>query len=93
MGQSIIQDGKYCFICGTTFNLEKHHILRGINRQNADEEGLWIWLCNRHHTGSKQAVHNNKDVDNGLKILAQSTWEKTHSHEEWMRIFGRNYLE
>lgn len=93
MADSILQKEKNCYICGTNMALEKHHILRGINRQNADKEGLWVWLCHWHHTGSKDAVHNNKDLDKALRMFAQMVWEKEHSHDEWMRIFGRNYLE
>ena len=95
MSDSILQGKeKYCFACGTTRNLHKHHIYRGMNRQNSEREGCWVWLCVWHHTASPFAVHEDKGFDDGLKALCQQTWEqKKGTHEEFMKIFGRNYLD
>jgi len=90
--KSILQTEKECFMCGTTNNLELHHVIYGTaNRKQSDKYGLVVWLCRDHHTGDR-GVHFNKEFDNALKFYAQSTFEESHSHEEWMKIFGRNYL-
>lgn len=92
MTKSVIQDEKVCFICGTTYNLELHHIYRGAYRKASDRYGLVVWLCNPHHTGN-QGVHNgNVIVDKYLKQLGQRKFEENHSREEFIRHFGHSYL-
>ena len=90
--KSILQDRKECLICRTTQNLECHHCIHGTaNRKIADREGLWIWLCRMHHTGSL-GVHNNRELD--LKVIryAQEKYEETHTREEWRELFGKSWL-
>ena len=90
--ESIIQKERECYICGTTLNLESHHIMHGTsNRKNSEMYGLKVWLCHRHHTGD-EGVHFKKDLDLMLKQTAQKEFEKTHTREEFMTIFGRNWL-
>lgn len=82
-----------CLICGQTFNLHKHHIFYGTaNRKNSEKYGMTCMLCARHHNMSDEGVHFNKKMDDGLKQFAQRQFERTHTHEEFMEIFGRNYL-
>lgn len=40
-----------------------------------------------------EAPHDNKEVDEHLKEVAQRAFEEKHSHELWMQEFGKNYLE
>ena len=92
MAKSILQEEKACFLCGTTLNLQRHHVLHGTAmRKIADKLGLTLWLCAEHHTGS-YSPHQRKDVDQRLKRFAQSCYEDTHSRDEWMAKVGRNYL-
>lgn len=106
MAASIVQRGvKECFLCRRdaeqvmyygpiqAAGLHKHHIIFGNpGRKLSEKYGLWCWLCVRHHTGSSEAVHHNRENDLYLKRLAQEAFESKHSHTEWMQIFGRNYL-
>ena len=72
--------------------MECHHVIYGTsNRKNSEKYGLKVWLCHRHHTGD-EGVHFNKDLDLMLKQTAQKEFEKTHTREEFMTIFGRNWL-
>jgi len=90
--KSILQDEKECFFCKTTMDLEEHHVVYGTaNRKQSEKNGLKVWLCHEHHTGNS-GVHVNKDLDTQLKEFAQKTFEESHTHEEWMRVFGKNYL-
>ena len=92
MRKSILQERQGCFICGTTLQLERHHVLHGTAmRRIADKLGLTLLLCAEHHRG-KYSPHQRKDVDLRLKRFAQSCYEDNHSHEEWMEKVGRNYL-
>lgn len=90
--KSMIQSEKRCYICGGTACLEDHHIFFGSNRANSEKYGLKVWLCCVHHRG-KYSPHLNRTIDLQLREIAQREFEKTHSHEEFMDIFGRNYLD
>ena len=91
--KSVLQSEKECFVCGTTLNLQDHHILFGSNRKISERRGLKVWLCVHHHTGSNEAVHNNRELDLKLKRIAQEYYEKHYgTREDFIREFGRNYL-
>jgi len=92
MAKSIIQSRKECLFCGALSRLEKHHCIHGTaNRKLAEKYGLTVWLCAEHHRG-RNGVHMNMDLDRELKKLAQHYFELRYTHEEWMMIFGKNYL-
>ena len=91
---SIVQDlsDERCFLCGSTVNLELHHIVHGTaNRRLSTMHGLTCWLCRNHHTG-KFGVHRQAELNRQLQAVAQTAFEKTHTRQEWMKIFGKNYL-
>lgn len=54
---------------------------------------LKVYLCMEHHETGKMSVHRNHEVARILQKRAQETFEKTHSHAEWMSIFQRNYID
>ena len=89
--QSILQNEKYCWVCGTTYNLHKHHIYGGGNRQVSEANGFWIYLCAKHHNMSNDGVHFNKELDTTLKMVCQQEFERTHTHKEFMDRIGKNY--
>lgn len=93
---SIIQDKKVCYLCGRNGNgdvLESHHCIGASNRNNSEKYGLKVWLCgDRCHRNGKNAVHRNRKTDLKLKRIAQAKFEETHSREEFVSIFGKNYL-
>ena len=55
--------------------------------------GLWVWLRADWHNLADHEVHFNKDLDRKLKVLAQEKFEEKYSHKEFMKIFGKNYLD
>ena len=95
---SIIQDGgvKQCYISKKWFGdsgeeLEKHHVINGALRDWADDNGLWIWVTPEIH----RWLHSTKEgvyMLRLLKINAQYAYERSHSHEEWMRNVRKNYV-
>lgn len=90
--KSIIQQDKRCFVCGATSKLHLHHCISGYgNRQKSDKYGLTVWLCYAHHVG-KLGVHNNAALAERIKKTAQKEFEKTHSRNEFISQFGKNYL-
>lgn len=93
MAKSIIQNEKECLVCKSRGALHEHHVLYGVaNRKLSDKYGLTVWLCPAHHTGYKYGVHFDHELDLEIKKLAQHKFEEIYSHEEFMRVFGKNYL-
>lgn len=92
--KSIMQDERRCYICGSPYWTESHHIYGGNkNRKNSDKHGFTCWLCEAHHRGT-YGVHGRegKFIDEKLKRECQAKYELTHSREEFMKIIGKNYL-
>lgn len=83
------EDG--CFICGK-FPVECHHCIPGSRRKLCDEDDLVVYLCHEHHNEPGFSAHYNKQFADYLKAMAQTEYEKTHTHEEWMEIFKKNYI-
>lgn len=94
MSESIMQSRKECLVCGSR-DVEQHHVLFGVPRRKyADQDGLWVWLCPEHHRGTN-GVHgkNGHWLDILLKKTAQQIYEQTHTREEWLKRYRRNYRD
>ena len=95
---SILQkDSSYCYKCGrngATDPLDWHHVFEGTaNRRLSEKYGLKVRLCHMScHEYGKNAVHKDKNFDTKLKVMAQKKFEETHAREEFMTIFGRNFI-
>lgn len=97
--KSILRTKKgVCYLCSRLNGdywqkyTEEHHILYGSGKREISEaEGLKVYLCPEHHCTGQQAVHNNREMRELLCAIAQVEYESEHSHEEWMRIAGKNY--
>ena len=108
MSKSIMQSTKECYLCRrdaeamdyhgdlTDKGLDRHHIMYGYgSRQQSEHWGVWCWLCKKHHNEDHGlfAVHYNRELDRILRRSAEQAFIERHSFEEWMRAFGKNYLE
>lgn len=82
-----------CYLCRNCRNLECHHIFGGANRRWSEKYGLKVHLCPVCHRDNKNGVHGNSELAKQLHELGQREFEKKHSRKEFMRIFGRNYLD
>lgn len=90
--KSIIQSKKECYFCKSQRNLQLHHCFQGANRKQADKQGLTVWLCMDCHTGSRGVHTTRTDRLNELKVIAQREFEKTHTRDDFVRIFHKNYI-
>ena len=84
-----------CWNCGTTRNLERHHVFYGnANRRLSDQDGMVVMLCAKCHRGDK-GVHHNSVLDIQLKQEAQRVWMAHTGRDEksFRRRYGRNYLD
>lgn len=89
MSKSIMQNDKRCYVSGVTTNLDKHHILHGPRRKQAEIYGCWVWLRHDIH----MALHSSDtELDNRLKRECQEVFESIYGHEKFMQVFGKSYL-
>lgn len=88
----LTDDLEHCFICGMS-PVQIHHCIGGCRRKLSDSDGLVVPLCLEHHLDSKNGVHGqNTALKLALMRQAQTAYEKTHSREEFMARYGKNYL-
>ena len=80
-----------CYVCGSPY-VDLHHIFEGNWRRDISDkyEFCQVWLCRKHHA----AVHNfpNMGLDLELKKMAQESYERMYSRDEFIREFGKSYL-
>lgn len=92
----MLQNNKECWFCGSEQALHRHHIFGGTsNRKNSEKykECCVVWLCYRHHNGSDEGVHFNRQNDLKLKCMAQEYFESNiGTREDFRHIFGKSYL-
>lgn len=83
---------RMCELCGNPAD-HPHHVFFGKGRRALSEKyGLVADLCHYCHTNSNQSVHKCKETRDILHKRYQRIFEETHTREEFMSIFGRNYL-
>lgn len=79
-----------CYFCGTSQNLQLHHIMQGnANRKVSDKWGLYTLLCVKCH----QIVTDNKNGKYVLELKqeARNRFFERYGHNEQMfyKLFGR----
>lgn len=79
---------------GAEYNLDLHHVLKGSRRKLSDKYGLTVWLRHDLH----MALHDHRKpcetLENDLKKVAQQAFEDNGgTREEFLKIFGANYLD
>lgn len=80
-----------CLVCGNP-NYEVHHIFFGErNRSLSDAYKFVLPLCAEHHRG-QMSPHQDRKIDLAYKRSAQRVFEKEHSREEFIKLFGKSYL-
>lgn len=75
---------RYCKVCGTSYGIESHHIIKRSQNSNLVNCKLnLVDLCYIHHRDHKKGVHFNKELDRKLKLELQNKLEN---------LFDKDYL-
>lgn len=85
-----------CFLCGRTTNLDRHHIFGGPYRKKSENYGLTVDLCHDTcHIFGPNSAHQNLKTMLRIKRYGQKKAMKENgwSAEDFIREFGKNYLE
>lgn len=94
MNRSVMtKNNEQCFLCGCYGPLEWHHVFGGANRKNSEKYGLVVPLCHRCHNEPPDGVHFNRRKMDELRARGQRAFESISSHDEFMKIFGENYID
>jgi hypothetical protein len=84
-----------CFLCGANAT-ERHHAIEGNGRRQLSEKyGLVYDLCSNCHRTGNDSVHAHPAGYKAqeIKRSAQMRFENEYgTREDWIRMFGRNYL-
>lgn len=78
-----------CYICGAYTSLQIHEVYGGMGKRELSKYyGLVVPLCIKCH----EDVHKRKDVAIALKQVGQKFFEVHYPNEDFVDVFGRNYL-
>lgn len=82
-------DLEHCYICHKKA-IQRHHIFNASNRKHSTDDHLWIPVCLECHI----KIHNERSqrLNYCLKQDGQWKFEETHTHDEYMARYGKNYL-
>lgn len=84
-----ITESGTCLICRRKTDTARHEIYHGTaNRKLSKEHGMWVNVCPECH----RKLHEGGDLDRWLKKFGQFVFESGRTREEFIEIFGRNYL-
>lgn len=99
LSESIMQSRRECYVCrmkygvATVKDLEEHHVLNGPLRSVAEQYGLKVYLCHRHHNEPGYSAHFDHKLRLYLKKQAQRSFEDVYGHRQWMAVVGKDYLK
>ena len=86
---SVFYELNACCYCGSIYQLTKHEIFEGRNRQNSMKYGFVLPLCLKCHI----KLQEDADFIDKWKKKAQEYFENNiGTREDFLKIFRRNYL-
>jgi len=84
------RDGGHCVVCGSTTNLDAHHI---IERRLWDDEGYHLdngaTLCEAHHIEAEQTTLSCDELRKAariLKVVLPNTFDKDENYDKWGNV-------
>lgn len=93
---SILADDMHrCVVCGAIASIELHEVYFGSGKRDLSKKwGLVVPLCYQCHRGT-DGVHGRDGhlLDMELKRKAQIVFGNVYPDENFLSIFGRNYID
>lgn len=83
----ITKDLEHCYLCKNNKD-DLHELVEGKNRQVSMKYGLVIPICRKCH----EIVTNDKTLQDKLHKVAQKEFKKHYKTENFVQVFGQNYL-
>lgn len=82
-----------CEMCGKWGVTERHHVYGASNRKRSERYGYVVTLCHACHNEPPNGVHHNAARMLALHQTFQRVFETTHTREQFIAEFGKNYLD
>lgn len=83
----ITNDLEHCYMCGAKKE-DIHEIFAGRNRQVSMKYGLVIPVCRKCH----DLIPKSKSLTKSLHEVGQKAFEKRYKTENFVQVFGKNYI-
>ena len=77
-----------CYVCKQNKREDWHEAIEGKNRQTSMKYGLVIPICRKCH----EKVTNDKTLQEKLHKVGQKAFEKHYKTENFIQVFGKNYI-
>lgn len=74
-----------CYYCGKEGKMDLHEIYGGSNRKRSIENGFVVPLC--------RLCHSNEEIIQYLRIKIQKEYEKNHTREDFIKMFGKSLIK
>lgn len=84
----IYRDLTKCCNCGSKIGIEKNEVFEGSYRQTSIRYGMVCPFCETCHS----QFHNDIMFNLFYKVMFEKEFLKTHSKEEFIKIFGQDYI-
>lgn len=85
-----------CEVCKRIAELEEHHCIGGPGRRKITDKypELKFMLCGTGCHRGTNGVHGKNGADLALKLkqVGQHRFVAKYGMDEWMKLYGRNYL-
>jgi len=93
---------EYCAVCGKRRATGNHHLIFGYGlRALADEDKLYIPICDNCHTVTPKGIHGNTAAEHLSKMLGQALWERDavayglspeNARSRFVKRYGKSWL-
>ena len=75
-----------CLLCRRECDTARHEVFFGTaDRQTSKATGMWFDVCPACHDWQHRDPHD-------MHIIGQAVFERIYSHEEFIALFGENYI-
>lgn len=92
----------YCLLCGKPKDASHHLIFGTSHRRLADEDAIYIPICNScHNMHGIESIHGNPTSSRLSKLLGQALWELNYvasekeiknAREQFRKRYGKSYF-
>ncbi len=85
---------RVCEICGSLYNIERHHVFNGAYRKKSEKYNAVADLCHNCHNEPPNGVYHNAQNMQALKAKYQKLIMLHYgmSEADFINIFGKNYI-
>ena len=85
-------DMERCWLTDQNRYVERHHVFNGAYKAASEKYGYVIPVHKDIHNMRWFSIHENRPFRLAIKQFCQRHFELTHTREEFVEIFGQNFI-